>query len=229
MSKKKQRMTSEQRREQILECAKEVFATRGLAGARTRDIAEACGVNEALLYRHFASKEDLFRQSAVRLYADLKKAWLCDAEKGSTGLEALQLWTKAELVQLTGSPQLCGILLHSVASCTLDEGAKKLAVSWFLEHNEAIASLVRKGMQDGSLHEKLDPDRVTMFLRGVVWMYVIKTLLGLHSDTPGMLKLVADTIDSRLSSRAFLPRSGGAGTSQPPASDDATGLTGSTT
>ena len=48
------------RRAQILAGAREIFLKRGLAGARTKDIAQAAGVPEGLLYRHFDSKEGLF-------------------------------------------------------------------------------------------------------------------------------------------------------------------------
>lgn len=42
-----------------------MFLESGFAGARTRAISERAGVNEALLYRHFASKEELFKAAVV--------------------------------------------------------------------------------------------------------------------------------------------------------------------
>ena len=54
------RLSSSVRRAQILAGARETFLKRGLAGARTKDIAQAAGVPEGLLYRHFDSKEGLF-------------------------------------------------------------------------------------------------------------------------------------------------------------------------
>jgi TetR/AcrR family transcriptional regulator len=54
-----QRLTAEERRLRLLSAARKVFAEKGLAGASTRDIARAAGVSEGLLYRYFASKEEL--------------------------------------------------------------------------------------------------------------------------------------------------------------------------
>ena len=48
-------------RARILKTAGEVFAEAGLAGARTDAIAMAAGVNKALLYYYFKSKEGLYR------------------------------------------------------------------------------------------------------------------------------------------------------------------------
>lgn len=53
-------MSSADRRASILATAREVFQENGLAGARTKVIAELAGTSEAILYRHFASKEELF-------------------------------------------------------------------------------------------------------------------------------------------------------------------------
>ena len=45
----------------ILRAAGKIYAERGLAGARTDAIAAAAGVNKALLYYYFRSKEDLYQ------------------------------------------------------------------------------------------------------------------------------------------------------------------------
>ena len=54
------RFTADDRRQQILEVASGLFAGQGFNGTTTRHIAEAAGVNEALIFRHFPSKEELY-------------------------------------------------------------------------------------------------------------------------------------------------------------------------
>jgi TetR/AcrR family transcriptional regulator len=51
---------ADQARGRILEAALIEFSAHGLAGARTEQIAEAAGVNKALLYYYFESKEKLY-------------------------------------------------------------------------------------------------------------------------------------------------------------------------
>ncbi|MFS0886056.1 TetR/AcrR family transcriptional regulator [Aeromicrobium sp. 179-A 4D2 NHS] len=58
-------MSAELRRAQIIESARTVFARQGYAASRTREIAAEAGVNEAMLYRHFPSKEELFEASVL--------------------------------------------------------------------------------------------------------------------------------------------------------------------
>ncbi len=53
-------MTAAERREAITRAVIPVFAKKGFAAATTKDLASAAGVSEALLYRHFPSKESLY-------------------------------------------------------------------------------------------------------------------------------------------------------------------------
>ena len=60
MAKSSKRFTAEDRRHQILEVARPLFARKGYNGTTTREIASGAGVNEALIFRHFASKHELY-------------------------------------------------------------------------------------------------------------------------------------------------------------------------
>src|SRR5215831_8425607 len=54
------RLATEQRRRQLIRVAMRLFSQRGFDGTTTRQIAKAAGVNEAIIFRHFASKEKLY-------------------------------------------------------------------------------------------------------------------------------------------------------------------------
>jgi len=58
-------MTAADRRAQIITSARRVFAQNGFAATRTRDIAAEAGINEAMIYRHFPSKEEVFEASVL--------------------------------------------------------------------------------------------------------------------------------------------------------------------
>ncbi len=59
------RMTAEERRAAILRAATPIIARSGLDGTSVRDIALAAGVSEALLYKHFPSKQALYDEAAA--------------------------------------------------------------------------------------------------------------------------------------------------------------------
>ncbi len=54
-------------RQRLLNTAKELFARQGITHTTTRQIAEAAGVNEVTLFRHFKSKQGLL----LAVFADL--------------------------------------------------------------------------------------------------------------------------------------------------------------
>lgn len=56
------RLDSDDRRKAIVMAAVPLFARNGFAGTTTRELAAAAGVSEALLFRHFPSKQSLYRE-----------------------------------------------------------------------------------------------------------------------------------------------------------------------
>jgi AcrR family transcriptional regulator len=54
------RLSAEERREAIIKAVRQVFAEKGFHGTTTRELAEAASVSEALLFKHFPTKEALF-------------------------------------------------------------------------------------------------------------------------------------------------------------------------
>jgi TetR/AcrR family transcriptional regulator, transcriptional repressor of aconitase len=56
------RLDSDERRKAIVTAAVPLFAREGFAGTTTRELAEAAGISEALLFRHFPSKQLLYRE-----------------------------------------------------------------------------------------------------------------------------------------------------------------------
>lgn len=68
------RMPRAQRREQILAAATRAFARGGFADTGLDVVAAEAGVTPAILYRHFASKADLYREVLDSAYARLRAA-----------------------------------------------------------------------------------------------------------------------------------------------------------
>jgi len=60
------------KRPDIVRTATSLFAARGIDGTSMRDIAQAAGVREAAIYRHFASKDELARDIFLSWYG-----WYC--------------------------------------------------------------------------------------------------------------------------------------------------------
>ncbi|MBX3705549.1 MAG: TetR/AcrR family transcriptional regulator [Pseudomonadales bacterium] len=94
------RISSDERRESILDAARTVFVDHGFSGARTKDIAAEAGINEALIYRHFASKEELFDAAVI----EPLERWMTEYHHlGREISAATSAETQMELLTRTGS------------------------------------------------------------------------------------------------------------------------------
>jgi AcrR family transcriptional regulator len=54
------KLSAEERRAAIIRAVRAVFAEKGFDGTTTRELADAAGVSEALLFKHFPNKEALY-------------------------------------------------------------------------------------------------------------------------------------------------------------------------
>lgn len=53
-------MAGDERRQQLCEIAMRLFSERGFRGTTTKEIANAAGVSEAVIFKHFANKDELY-------------------------------------------------------------------------------------------------------------------------------------------------------------------------
>ena len=53
-------MSSDNRRQQLIRIAIDLFSRKGFSGTTTKEIARAAGVTEAIIFRHFPTKNDLY-------------------------------------------------------------------------------------------------------------------------------------------------------------------------
>lgn len=56
----KKRLSAKERSAQIVKVAMRIFSEKGFKGATTREIAQKAGISEAIIFKHFAKKEDLY-------------------------------------------------------------------------------------------------------------------------------------------------------------------------
>jgi AcrR family transcriptional regulator len=75
-------MSGANRKRQIVDVAAELFSKRGFSGTTTKEIADRAGVSEAIIFRHFPSKQALYsaildyktREASERIQSHLKEA-----------------------------------------------------------------------------------------------------------------------------------------------------------
>jgi AcrR family transcriptional regulator len=106
----------------LLDAARELFARQDYRGTTTREIAEAAGVSEYLVFRHFGSKAGLFREALVLPFTnfvdEFGKTWRTVVPE-ETDEEQLAKQFVGELYDVLVRHQ--GLLLTLLASDGLSE------------------------------------------------------------------------------------------------------------
>ncbi len=95
------RLSSEERRAAIIKAVRRTFAEKGFHGTTTRELAAAAGVSEALLFKHFPTKEALY--AAMQLS--------CCGEQNNLRVERLK--------SLEPSASTLVLMVHFLASMLL--------------------------------------------------------------------------------------------------------------
>lgn len=96
------RLPGDERRDRILDAALRVFADRGFHGATTRELAKAAGVSEALMFRHFPTKEDLYlalQMHCCQAKAGEKAAMLGQLEDSTASLVTMVHYMMAKMMR----------------------------------------------------------------------------------------------------------------------------------
>lgn len=104
----------ETRAEQIVRKATALFSRDGYRKVTIRQLAEGCGVTEAALYRHYGSKEDIYKAVLDSVETRLADEGFFEGLQGETDIERL-LTALAEHVLscYRNNIDLCRLLLYS--------------------------------------------------------------------------------------------------------------------
>ena len=123
------RLDSDERRKMIVAAAVPLFARKGFAGTTTKELAEAAGISEALLFRHFPSKKHLYGE-ILRLG--------CEGDPALERLAALEPSTATLVHMITFMVRY--FLLGGVDEVELDTRLR-LVLHSFLEDGEYAREL----------------------------------------------------------------------------------------
>ncbi len=159
-------MPAEQRIEQILDAATEVFAKRSFRDVSTAAIAAAAGVSEPAIYRYFPSKRALYLAVLDRSAEAQIAAWRRIAASSSTPLAGLRAAGRSYVLQMVEHPQ--PLLLRARALVeTGDEEVAKRARERFLSSFEFTKGLYDEAKASGLIDADADTTAYAWLFMGV--------------------------------------------------------------
>ena len=142
----------------ILQAALAEFAQEGLAGARVDAIAEAAGVNKALLYYYFGDKETLYGAILDGFFQQLRDRIMavCD-QPGSAGRRFLG-YARVHFDAIAESPYYAHIFMGEMMSASRSGSPhlERLFPKYLLPIGNRVLGLVQEGIDSGEFRD-VDP------------------------------------------------------------------------
>lgn len=174
------RLPAAQRREQLLDIAAGLFATRGYARTTTAELAKAAGVTEPIIYRHFTSKKDLFIALITRSSERTISQWEKHLAKAPDPAQ--------RIVRLVGDNPMVSpttrdeyrVLLQAIAE--VDDAEIRAAVEFHMRNlHRFIAEEIAKAQTEHKVGQRFSASMIAWILIHLGMGYGVLSAMGIEN------------------------------------------------
>jgi AcrR family transcriptional regulator len=174
------RLPAAERRLHLIETAIRVFSDGSYRGTTTAEIARAAGVSEPILYRHFASKRDLYLAALDHVWENAKAQWealITGSTDVCAGLEAMG---RGHFSVRDCKFQLAELWVQALGEAADDPELRKHLRRHMRAVHDFVAAIIRRGQTEGSLNPDRDPE-------AEAWVFLAGGLFGMVGRRIGLL------------------------------------------
>jgi AcrR family transcriptional regulator len=187
------KLPAQERRQAVLDTACRVFCETSYRGATMAEIAREAGITEPILYRHFASKRDLYLASLDETWRNFRgvcEQALAENPAGCLGAIADAYMAKKSKLRLVD------LWIQALTEASDDTVIAKAIRGQIRDVHDFFADVIRRGQAEGAVHLDRDPT-------AEAWMFVAGGLLATIDHRLG--GLLGDDLDGvRASRRAWM-------------------------
>jgi AcrR family transcriptional regulator len=189
------RLPAPDRKKQLLEIAMKLFSDQGFDGTTTREIAEAAGVNEALIFRHFRTKEDLFwAVLSDRVERRGRNRRIRELAKSEGDFREMLVAIAETLLDRTDDDAAVTRLLF-YSALRNRELSHRFFRTYGQEKFETLADHIRVGIAAGRLREVNPAIAARSFLGMIVYHYLVEEVFGVpHAQALSTRELAEELV-----------------------------------
>ena len=160
---RKQRPRSSEVAEALQRAALDLFAQQNYSTVTIKDIAAATGINSALIYYYFGSKEELFLKAVEATVAEAFQKF-DDVRAGAHAPEAIiSLWIEIHIMQFVLLQKLAKISLDYASTRNRTARIDRAIRTFYDKESVVLGEAIRAGMRSGVFRE-VDPERMSVFI-----------------------------------------------------------------
>lgn len=175
-----QRLSAPERRDGIVDAATRCFAERGFGGTTTARVAAEARVNEALVFRHFGTKQHLYLACVDAAWDRLQAR----ADELCVGEPASRHWRmpgRAFLELVRGEPHVARMWMRGLVETTGIEAVDEHLARLMSQVHAYVTGSVRHSADAGGVLDGRDPEVEA-------WTIVALGLLGAALGTRGLVE-----------------------------------------
>jgi AcrR family transcriptional regulator len=173
-------MPAAERRQKLVETAIRVFSEGSYRGTTTAEIAKAVGVSEPILYRHFASKRDLYLAALDHVWSQVRESWEEALAREPDVLAALASIGRGNFATRDCKYQLSELWVQALSEATEDPVLRKYLRKHMREVHDYFAAMLRTGQEQGVLHADRDVD-------AEAWIFLSGSMMGMVGRRVGLV------------------------------------------
>jgi len=187
------RLSGPERRAAVVETACRVFAKSSYRGSTTALIARETGVTEPVLYRHFASKRELYLACLDSVWEQVRTLWENAVEREQDPANWLKAIGKAYLeARASARIVLVDLWIQALTEAADDPEIRRALRQQVHDVHGFVADLIRRAQEDGGVLRDRDPD-------AEAWIFISLGLLSTIDHRLG--NIVGDEFDAIVASR----------------------------
>jgi AcrR family transcriptional regulator len=174
------RMAAADRRRHLVETAIRLFTDGSYHGTTTAEIARAAGVSEPILYRHFASKRDLYLAALEDVWAKTREAWERTLDEAPDACAAVEAIGKGHVSVRSPKLQLAELWVQALSEASEDPDLRRHLRRHMREVHDFVADLIRRGQAEEAIAAERDAD-------SEAWIMLAGGILGMVGRRVGLL------------------------------------------
>jgi AcrR family transcriptional regulator len=187
------RLPGPERRAAVVQTACRVFAKSSYHGSTTAQIARETGVTEPVLYRHFASKRELYLACLDSVWQEVRVLWETAVEREPDPANWIKAIGKAYLeARASARIVLVDLWIQALTVAADDPEIRRALRRQVCAVHEFVASLIRRAQEEGGILPDRDPD-------AEAWIFISLGLLSTIDHRLG--NVVGDEFEDIVASR----------------------------
>lgn len=161
------RKPAETRKAEIIDAAIRLADKLGPDRMTTKAIADAVGLTQPGVFRHFPKKQDLWEAVAARVGAMMEARWTKAQNQDASPTDNIRTLISAQLRLIRSTPAIPAILFSRELH-TKNKGLRKAFFGLMSRFHRLIAGLVTQARDAGEIRDDLESDDAAFLIIGLV-------------------------------------------------------------